>query len=706
VSRALLATAVVALLVSGCRCDPGGTGTVDPGFTLVTEEIDFGRVLEGERVQRPVTVQNSTRVDLIIDATLTQPFSAPRTIFVPGGAEETFMVEFRAGDGPAEETLKLEANGGAHEVKVKGIGVRPPNCTPSGPCRDTRYDLESDRCIEGPAPEGSACQTESLCLEKGECRSGQCVGVPRSCDDNDQCTVDSCAPASGCVHTARVCPRPGALCRVATCDPTTGCGDAQAPDFTQCGTFSCVQGSFCISGNCQLAQTPDGFPCAPPTPCQGAGTCQSQTCVRPDAGILTPELTVPLLGHAPSTGAELVSSAGNVYTVLCGPLDAGASDGGLSDGGADGGLDAGAPEGCVVASWTGTGFDRYQKPTADGGERRLGGVLTRVALNGGEVLDTLLASNGSAVSSEPLAGTCGPSGVAHDLVGNLWALARDGGTAMLYRLAQPDGGGAAAISLPAPAEVLAIDEEGSLWAFAPERAWLGRVVVPPDAGALALAEVLDLSDAGLPALSAANGTVAFGGRWLSLRGADGGRSVKEFPLTDDAGFAFEWDGRDALMTVGIGAALFRQCDPPVSSCVDSDKATYVALFDALYGTWRWSARALPPQVPARVVEYAVGRATNINPPVNIDFVATAVVVNFDAGTQSFLEVFADGARTVLCPFPDGTALEAVTWGDGRMYTLSHRDGGYLYEAWDMKGAPLSTTGWPKTNGMAGTRQSR
>jgi hypothetical protein len=201
--------------------------------------------------------------------------------------------------------------------------------------------------------------------------------------------------------------------------------------------------------------------------------------------------------------------------------------------------------------------------------------------------------------------------------------------------------------------------------------------------------------------------VAFGARWLSRATADGGRSVTEFPTTDDGGFPVDWSPRDALMTVGIGAALYRQCDPPNSSCNQADQATFVVLFDAFTGAHRWAAKALPGFLDARVVEYAVGRATTLNPPASIDFVATAVVAHFDAGTQSFLEVFADGKRSVLCPFPDGTALEAATWGDGRMYTLGRRpDGGLLYEAWDMKGAPLSTTGWPKSDAMSGARLAR
>jgi Dictyostelium (slime mold) repeat len=695
VTRALAIAALCAL--AGCRGCDNGTGTVDPGFRVITEEVDFGRVLEGERAQRPVTLQNTTRLDIDVSASVADPFAVPVTVFLAGGSEATFQVEFRAGDAFAERTLTLEANGGEHTLQVKGTGVRPPNCTASGPCRDVRYNLEEDKCEEGPAPEGSACQTESLCLEKGECRSSMCVGVPRTCDDNDQCTVDSCSPASGCVHTPRICPLPGGQCKVATCDPTTGCGEGTAPDFTLCGAFTCTTGQFCLSGNCQTALTPDGFPCAPQTPCRGPGLCKSQQCAIPDAGILTADLTVPLAGHAPSTGAQLVAASGNVYTVLCGPF----GDAGVSDAGSD----AGSPEVCLVASWTGTGFDRYARPTEDGGERLLAGASARVAVNAGDAVEALVAATGNQPTRDSVAGTCGPSAIAHDPWGNLWALARDGGGATLARLPSLDGGLPASVSLPAPAELLAIDEAGGLWAFAPSTAWLGRVV-DSDAG-FTLAETLELFDAGLPALSVAQGTVAFGARWLSLAAPDGGRALTEFPTVDDGGLPVEWVSRDALMTQGIGAALYRQCDPPLTSCVDADKATFVVLFDARTGAHRWAARALPPFVPASVVEYAVGRATIPQPPSTVDFVAAAVVVNFDAGTQSYLQVFADGERTVLCPFPDGTALEAATWGDGRMYTLAQRaDAGFFFEAWDMKGAPLSSTGWPKTNGVAGTRQAR
>lgn len=703
-----LACLAAALALAGCRCGPGNTGGIDAGFRLVTEEVDFGRVLEGDRAVRPVTVQNTTRVDLELTLSLESPFSAPATLFLGGGSEETFLVQFLAGDRAEERTLAIESRGGALSLPVRGVGVRPPICVPTAPCRVSAYVLELDVCVESAAPEGSACQTESLCLEKGECRSGQCVGVARTCDDNDKCTVDSCSAASGCVHLPRTCPAPSSACKVATCDPTTGCGEGVAADFTVCGAVDCAQGQFCLNGTCQTATTPEGFLCAGPTPCQGPGTCRSQQCVRPDAGILTPELSVPLLGRPPAGGPQLVSAQGNVYTVLCGAYGAdGGADagGGEADGGADGGADAGPVESCVVASWTGTGFDRYLRPTADGGARWLGGVSqARLALNAGDAVETALASTGLSLDAAALGGTCGPSGVAHDPAGDVWALARDGGASLLWRLPSLDGGGGTSLSLPAPAELLAVDEQGALWAFAPSRGWLGRVV--PGDGGHALGAVLDLADAGQAALSTAGGTVAFGARWLSRPEADGGRALSEWPALDDAGARNAWLPRDALMIPGVGAALLRRCEAPLTSCAPLDEATFVVLFDPSTGAERWTAKVLPSAVAAGVVEYAVGRAVIPQAPA-VDFVAAAVRVDFDAGTQSYLQVFADGARTVLCPFPDGTALEAATWDDGRMYTLAHRrDGGFFFEAWDMKGAPLSSFGWPKTHGVGGTRQAR
>src|SRR4029077_21044480 len=48
----------------------------------------------------------------------------------------------------------------------------------------------------------ASCGDGNICNGVETCRAGVCTaGTPLDCDDGDPCTVDSCAPASGCQHT-------------------------------------------------------------------------------------------------------------------------------------------------------------------------------------------------------------------------------------------------------------------------------------------------------------------------------------------------------------------------------------------------------------------------------------------------------------------------------------------------------------------------
>ena len=692
--RARWSLAVLALTLGACRCPGGGLGQVDPGFRAATAELDFGRVLEGDSRALPLVLQATSRLDVEVEAQVDAPFAVPAVVTVLGGAEVTLTVTFLAQDVPAESTVRLTAQGVTLEVPVRGVGVRPPRCVPSAPCRVSRYLLDEDRCEESLAAEGAACQPQSDCLERGECRSGACVGVPRACDDGDACTVDGCAEGQGCVHTPRVCPAPTVPCRVATCDPTSGCGEAQAPDFTLCGTADCDAGSFCESGACRTLPTPDGFPCAPQTPCQPRGTCQAHVCERPDAGDLVPAFTLPLPAAPPSGGGGLVVAQGNAYAVLCGDgpwpgLDAGAADAGRA---------------CAVWSWTGTGFDRFAVPTQDGGARavRMAGSGRGLVWGDGR-LEVHAQAGGAALGALEPGGACGPLGVAQDGRGAYWvAAARDGGAALVR---VDDAGVAELAPLPDGADVVALDELGDVWTWAPARGVLRRFLTA-DGGAEPDG-TWDFADAGQAQLAVAAGVVAAGARWLLVPAPDAGWSVLDWPLAGDAGQPLEWSAGDVVLSGGTVAALHQRCDAPLASCAPLDRSTWVWVVDTRGFAPPWEAKVAPGGVASQVAAVALGRASLTVPPVSVDLVSTVLRVEHDAGVQSYLEVYAAGERAVLCRFPDGTAVEQAAFGDGRLLTFARRgDGGLRLEAWELTGLPATTSGWPVADGVAGTRRAR
>jgi hypothetical protein len=138
-------------------------------------------------------------------------------------------------------------------------GGPPPNCDDGDVCTDDSCNPSSG-CVHtnntNPCNDGNACTTIDAC-GGGTCNGGP----PPNCDDGNVCTDDSCNPASGCVHTntsnpcndGNACttidtcgggtcnggpPRncdDGECCTVDSCNPSTGCvhsANPTAPTFT------------------------------------------------------------------------------------------------------------------------------------------------------------------------------------------------------------------------------------------------------------------------------------------------------------------------------------------------------------------------------------------------------------------------------------------------------------------------------------------
>jgi hypothetical protein len=81
--------------------------------------------------------------------------------------------------------------------KVRGLGLcRKAHCDPSL-CTCTAVALE----------DGTGCEDGDACTDGEHCISGECVGAePRSCDDDNPCTSDSCNQEDGCFHAAATGP--------------------------------------------------------------------------------------------------------------------------------------------------------------------------------------------------------------------------------------------------------------------------------------------------------------------------------------------------------------------------------------------------------------------------------------------------------------------------------------------------------------------
>ncbi len=678
------------VLVGGCRCDEPPVSGTRGEFQVEETVLDFGRVLEGDTARRSVRLVGTGRASVTVSASVGGgPFSLPEAeVSVPGAGSVSLEVRFLAGSGPVAGTLVLSAGGRTEEVSLRGEGVRPLACVPSARCRESRFELDPGVCVESVSPDGTACIPESRCQEKGRCQSGVCVGSPRSCDDGNPCTRDACAPDLGCVTSPVSCPSSDNPCRVGVCERERGCTEVNANDLTVCGKVDCVTARLCFSGTCQEVETPEGFLCAPATPCQGEGRCGGGRCVRPDAGELVPTFAQALGGEPFSEpgGPVLLTHGGALFASVCG-----------------------GDAGCRLVSYTSGGFLRFETPYPDGAARALLAVSDAgVVLHEPGALESY-ASTGTGASLwrvplthlEPPPGAgglvpstgagrtaLGPEGEVVSLVS--WAApseGRDGGLdagATLVVLAA-DGGvlrsgpvegfaGSARVALDSRGEVFLFTEGGPLSHAGWEEGGVGFRVVP------LLAEV---PDAGA-SLAVAEGRLLAGAR--AFVGTDGG-----LPVTVD------WDA---------GTRVARPLDEPVLLLEDTgyafatldEEELVLRALEARGGKVRWETPVLPEGAPGTLHEAvllqggAVGAVTS---------------VRLDGGTRAHVQVFAEGQRLMACPLSGTPRVAGAAYGGRFVYLALERGGTWRLEAFDL--GPLftaETRGWPQGAGVSGSRRAR
>jgi hypothetical protein len=191
------------------------------------------------------------------------------------------------------------------------------DCRDGITCTDDVCNESADRCDHPPDAAGSACSDGDYCTEPDTCDgAGDCVsGPPRDCDDDRDCTTDSCDEASDtCDHSLvtgclirGTCVADGATnpdnpCEA--CVPSTVTNRYEAlPVGAACGAASCDMGSLTPAPTCDAAGAcsmsaaspcPSGLcldtltcaECAGDGDCAPGERCDGNTCVAavPDGG--------------------------------------------------------------------------------------------------------------------------------------------------------------------------------------------------------------------------------------------------------------------------------------------------------------------------------------------------------------------------------------------------------------------------------------
>ena len=169
----------------------------------------------------------------------------------------------------------------------------PKACAAADQCTTGKCNTISGTC-KYTFQDGFACNDGSACTEKDKCveAKGDCAGSSIICNDDNECTSDSCDPKVGCVHEKNLTTpcNDGDAC---TLKDTCGNGDCAgtALDVTKpkvlqgcnddnpCTTDSCNPAVGCVNKPDSTASCDDGNPCTKSDTCsQGVCKAGNNTC--------------------------------------------------------------------------------------------------------------------------------------------------------------------------------------------------------------------------------------------------------------------------------------------------------------------------------------------------------------------------------------------------------------------------------------------
>jgi hypothetical protein len=145
------------------------------------------------------------------------------------------------------------------------VTVTCPQCQECDPTTGTCTNLAN----------GTACDDGNPCTVNDTCQAGFCTpGAAKNCNDNNECTVDTCDPTTGnCVHTPVSNGTPcetGNLCTTDTCQNGTCQQGAVTVTCQQCEKCNPATGT-CVPN--PGAACTDNNPCTVNDTCNAVGVC-------------------------------------------------------------------------------------------------------------------------------------------------------------------------------------------------------------------------------------------------------------------------------------------------------------------------------------------------------------------------------------------------------------------------------------------------
>jgi von Willebrand factor type A domain-containing protein len=142
----------------------------------------------------------------------------------------------------------------------------PINCEDNNECTADSCSKNSDQCAHDPVTPGTSCDDGDICTVDGKCGDdddeGKCISQPKNCNDNNVCTNDTCDSQ-------------------ADCDPEKDedCGCVHNPNTDPCDDNNpCTEHDTCANGDCHGTPIEGCKRCENPGDCDDGNDCTDDVC--------------------------------------------------------------------------------------------------------------------------------------------------------------------------------------------------------------------------------------------------------------------------------------------------------------------------------------------------------------------------------------------------------------------------------------------
>ena len=154
----------------------------------------------------------------------------------------------------------------------------------AGPCVASQCQTNTGTCELVAVEDGTICPDDDPCTIGEHCNGGVCVSSEPVCDDQVDCTNDSCEPGVGCTYL----PDPtscddGVSCTTDSCSPVSGC--ASAPVGSACADDHDCTSEVCDAVDGCIVTTHD-------TTCEDGTDCNVDVCDVGSGCVATPDDTL------------------------------------------------------------------------------------------------------------------------------------------------------------------------------------------------------------------------------------------------------------------------------------------------------------------------------------------------------------------------------------------------------------------------------